>query len=166
MLHTDREKKDLIGSPRYASRNSHLGMEQSRRDDLESLGYTLMYFLRGSLPWQGLRAVTYKKKNEIIREKMLSTSVEDLCKGYPMEFAFYFHHCRSLRFDAKPDYAYLRRLICELYVTEGFQFDLAYDWTNLVYQQSPMVTPPSRTPLSSSNIFWKHKWISKSACNF
>ncbi|KAI3850223.1 hypothetical protein MKX03_010376, partial [Papaver bracteatum] len=150
-----REKKDLIGSPRYASRNSHLGIEQSRRDDLESLGYTLMYFLRGSLPWQGLRAVTDKKKNEIIREKMLSTSVEDLCKGCPMEFAFYFHHCRSLRFDAKPDYAYLRRLFRELYATKGFQFDLAYDWTNLVYQQSPMVTPPSRTPLSSSNLLGK-----------
>ncbi|KAI3955963.1 hypothetical protein MKW98_006323 [Papaver atlanticum] len=149
-----REKKDLIGSPRYASRNSHLGIEQSRRDDIESLGYTLMYFLRGSLPWQGLRAVTDKKKNEIIREKMLSTSVEDLCKGYPMEFAFYFHHCRSLRFDAKPDYAYLRRLFRELYVTEGFQFDLAYDWTNLVYQQSPMVTPPSRTPVSDSVLQW------------
>ncbi|RZC68408.1 hypothetical protein C5167_031733 [Papaver somniferum] len=141
-----RENKNLTGTARYASMNTHLGIEQSRRDDLESLGYVLMYFLRGSLPWQGLRAGTKKQKYEKISEKKVSTSIEALCRGYPSEFASYFHYCRSLRFDDKPDYAYLKRIFRELFIREGFQFDYVFDWTILKYQQSQMSTPPSRSP--------------------
>jgi casein kinase 1 len=114
-----RENKNLTGTARYASMNTHLGIEQSRRDDLESLGYVLMYFLRGSLPWQGLKAGTKKQKYERISEKKVSTSIESLCIGYPTEFASYFHYCRSLRFDDKPDYAYLKRLLRDLFIREG-----------------------------------------------
>ncbi|KAM0959662.1 hypothetical protein ACFX13_025411 [Malus domestica] len=124
--------------------NTHLGIEQSRRDDLESLGYVLMYFLRGSLPWQGLKAGTKKQKYEKISEKKVSTSIEALCRGYPTEFASYFHYCRSLRFDDKPDYAYLKRLFRDLFIREGFQFDYVFDWTILKYQQSQIATPPTR----------------------
>ncbi|CAI8607983.1 unnamed protein product [Vicia faba] len=139
-----RENKNLTGTARYASMNTHLGIEQSRRDDLESLGYVLMYFLRGSLPWQGLKAGTKKQKYERISEKKVSTSIESLCRGYPSEFASYFHYCRSLRFDDKPDYAYLKRLLRDLFIREGFQFDYVFDWTILKYQQSQISTPPSR----------------------
>ncbi|CAK8560354.1 unnamed protein product [Lathyrus sativus] len=139
-----RENKNLTGTARYASMNTHLGIEQSRRDDLESLGYVLMYFLRGSLPWQGLKAGTKKQKYERISEKKVSTSIENLCRGYPSEFASYFHYCRSLRFDDKPDYAYLKRLLRDLFIREGFQFDYVFDWTILKYQQSQISTPPSR----------------------
>ncbi|XP_027333476.1 casein kinase 1-like protein 1 isoform X2 [Abrus precatorius] len=139
-----RENKNLTGTARYASMNTHLGIEQSRRDDLESLGYVLMYFLRGSLPWQGLKAGTKKQKYEKISEKKVSTSIEALCRGYPSEFASYFHYCRSLRFDDKPDYAYLKRIFRDLFIREGFQFDYVFDWTILKYQQSQLATPPAR----------------------
>ncbi|XP_057978497.1 casein kinase 1-like protein 2 [Malania oleifera] len=136
-----RENKNLTGTARYASMNTHLGIEQSRRDDLESLGYVLMYFLKGSLPWQGLKAGTKKQKYEKISEKKVSTPIEALCRGYPTEFASYFHYCRSLRFDDKPDYAYLKRIFRDLFIREGFQFDYVFDWTILKYQQSQIGTP-------------------------
>ncbi|KAM3245893.1 casein kinase 1-like protein 2 [Capsicum annuum] len=139
-----RENKNLTGTARYASMNTHLGIEQSRRDDLESLGYVLMYFLRGSLPWQGLKAGTKKQKYERISEKKVSTSIETLCRGYPTECASYFHYCRSLRFEDKPDYAYLKRIFRDLFIREGFQFDYVFDWTILKYQQSQLANPPSR----------------------
>ncbi|XP_074575765.1 casein kinase 1-like protein 2 isoform X2 [Curcuma longa] len=137
-----RENKNLTGTARYASVNTHLGIEQSRRDDLESLGYVLMYFLRGSLPWQGLKAGTKKQKYEKISEKKVATSIEALCRGYPSEFASYFHYCRSLRFEDKPDYGYLKRLFRELFIREGFQFDYVFDWTILKYQQSQIAGGP------------------------
>ncbi|XP_021752752.1 casein kinase 1-like protein 10 isoform X1 [Chenopodium quinoa] len=130
-----RENKNLTGTARYASVNTHLGVEQSRRDDLESLGYVLMYFLRGSLPWQGLKAGTKKQKYDKISEKKMLTPIEVLCKNYPSEFTSYFHYCRSLRFDDKPDYSYLKRLFRDLFIREGYQFDYVFDWTILKYPQ-------------------------------
>ncbi|CAI0449359.1 unnamed protein product [Linum tenue] len=130
-----RENKNLTGTARYASVNTHLGVEQSRRDDLESLGYVLMYFLRGSLPWQGLKAGNKKQKYDKISEKKMLTPIEVLCKSYPSEFTSYFHYCRSLRFEDKPDYAYLKRLFRDLFVREGYQFDYIFDWTILKYPQ-------------------------------
>ncbi|CDY20695.1 hypothetical protein BRARA_B01242 [Brassica rapa] len=143
-----RENKNLTGTARYASMNTHLGIEQSRRDDLESLGYILMYFLKGSLPWQGLKAGTKKQKYERISEKKVSTSIESLCRGYPSELASYFHYCRSLRFDDKPDYNYLKRIFRDLFVREGFQLDYVFDWTILKYQKSQLTAPPSRGVLT------------------
>ncbi|XP_052188333.1 casein kinase 1-like protein 10 isoform X2 [Diospyros lotus] len=133
-----RENKNLTGTARYASVNTHLGCEQSRRDDLESLGFVLMYFLRGSLPWQGLKAGTKKQKYDKISEKKMLTSAEVLCKSYPSEFISYFHYCRSLRFEDKPDYSYLKRLFRDLFIREGYQFDYVFDWTVLKYPQRPV----------------------------
>jgi len=124
-----KENKNSTGTARYASINAHLGIEQSRRDDLESLGYVLLYFLRGSLPWQGLKALTKKHKYEKISEKKISTSIEQLCKGYPAEFATFMHYCRSLHFEDKPDYTYLRRLFKDLLTKENQKYDAMFDWT-------------------------------------
>ena len=126
-----REDKNLTGTARYASINAHLGIEQSRRDDMESLGYVLKYFNRGSLPWQGLKAATKKQKYERISEKKMSTPVEVLCKGSPAEFAMYLNYCRGLRFDEAPDYMYLRQLFRILFRTLNYQYDYVFDWTML-----------------------------------
>ncbi|PSC73307.1 casein kinase I isoform delta-like [Micractinium conductrix] len=141
-----RENKNLTGTARYASINTHLGIEQSRRDDLESLGYVLMYFLRGSLPWQGLKAATKKQKYEKISEKKMATPTESLCKGFPTEFVVFFQYVRSLRFDDKPDYAYLRKLFRDLFVREGFTWDYVFDWTILKYAQQQNSRPSSSRP--------------------
>ncbi|CAA7408770.1 unnamed protein product [Spirodela intermedia] len=129
-----RENKSLKRTGRYASKNAHHGREQGRRDDLESLGYVLMYLLRGSLPWEDLKGGTKRQKYEKISEK-LSMSIEALCYGYPIEFASYFHYCCSLRFDDEPDYAYLRKIFRSLFNREGFQYDYIFDWTTPKYQQ-------------------------------
>uniref|UniRef100_A0A673J6Z1 non-specific serine/threonine protein kinase n=1 Tax=Sinocyclocheilus rhinocerous TaxID=307959 RepID=A0A673J6Z1_9TELE len=128
-----RENKNLTGTARYASINTHLGIEQSRRDDLESLGYVLMYFNLGSLPWQGLKAATKRQKYERISEKKMSTPIEVLCKGYPSEFSTYMNLCRSLRFDDKPDYSYLRQLFRNLFHRQGFSYDYVFDWNMLKF---------------------------------
>ncbi|KAK2164232.1 hypothetical protein LSH36_67g02042 [Paralvinella palmiformis] len=128
-----RENKNLTGTARYASINTHLGIEQSRRDDMESLGYVFMYFLRGSLPWQGLKAATKRQKYERISEKKMSTPIEELCKGFPSEFATYLNFCRSLRFDDKPDYSYLRQLFRNLFHRQGFTYDYVFDWNMLKF---------------------------------
>lgn len=135
-----RENKNLTGTARYASINTHVGVEQSRRDDLESLGYVLMYFLRGSLPWQGLKAHTKKMKYEKISDKKMTTPIEILCKGFPPEFVSYFQVVRSLRFEDKPDYSFLRKLFRDLFIREGYQYDYVFDWTILKYQQTQQLS--------------------------
>jgi len=136
-----RENKSLTGTARYASINAHEGAEQSRRDDLESLGYVLMYFNRGTLPWQGLKTQDKKLLYKRIRDKKLSTPVDQLCKGYPQEFASYLNYTRALRFDDRPDYAYLRRLFKDLFSSMGYHNDGVFDW-DLQQQVSPAAGAP------------------------
>jgi serine/threonine protein kinase len=123
-----KEGKNLTGTARYASVNTHLGIEQGRRDDLEALGYVFMYFLRGSLPWQGLKANTKKEKYERIMEKKISTDLNDLCKGFPSQFITYLKYCRELKFEDQPDYNYVRKLFHDLFAQQGFKWDYIYDW--------------------------------------
>ncbi|SCU98033.1 LADA_0H10132g1_1 [Lachancea dasiensis] len=131
-----RENKNLTGTARYASVNTHLGIEQSRRDDLESLGYVLIYFCKGSLPWQGLKANTKRQKYDRIMEKKLCISVEQLCAGLPVEFVEYMRYCRNLRFDERPDYLYLARLFKDLSIKLDYHNDHLFDWTMLRYTKA------------------------------
>lgn len=92
-----------------------------------------MYFNRGSLPWQGLKANTKRQKYERISEKKISTTLEDLCRGFPAEFIAYLTYCRELRFDEDPDYVYLRSLLRVLFHRQGFSYDYVFDWNILKY---------------------------------
>ena len=123
-----RERKSLSGTARYMSINTHLGREQSRRDDLEALGHVFLYFLRSSLPWQGLKAATNKQKYEKIGEKKQSTPIKELCEGYPEEFGIYLNYVRKLGFEETPDYDFLRELFTKVLKNRGEVEDGVYDW--------------------------------------
>eukprot|EP00971_Amphidinium_carterae_P087981 1740590-Amphidinium_carterae.1 len=129
-----KENKNFTGTARYASTSTHLGIEQSRRDDLEAIGFVLMYFLLGSLPWQGLQAQTKMEKYAKIKERKLLTPVAVLCRDLPAEFATYLNYCRSLCFDEQPNYAFLRRMLKDLFLREGYQYDFVYDWVRFAPQ--------------------------------
>lgn len=100
--------KKLTGTARYASLNTHLGYEQSRRDDLESLGYTLVYLLRGYLPWQNIAVYNRKERYNKIRQYKMEMSLEAICKKLPNEMVEYMQYCRALKFEEKPNYEALR----------------------------------------------------------
>ena len=120
--------KKLTGTARYASINALKGCEQSRRDDLEAIGYVLLYFLRGSLPWQGLHVNKGEDRYKKILQKKKGTSAEDLCKGFPNEFVEYINYTRNLEFEADPDYKFLRGLLTTVLEKQNSQFDFYYDW--------------------------------------
>ena len=122
-------KKKLTGTARYASINAMRGYEQSRRDDLEAVGYVLMYFLRGSLPWQGLSGKNKEERYRRILNKKLDTSAYDLCYQYPSEFETYIDYTRKMEYVEQPDYNMIRKLFLQILEKEGQNFDYIYDWT-------------------------------------
>lgn len=139
-----REHKSLTGTARYMSINTHLGKEQSRRDDLEALGHMFMYFLRGSLPWQGLKADTLKERYQKIGDTKRSTPIEVLCESFPEEWATYLRYVRRLDFFETPDYDYLYSLFRNLFEKKGYKEDGEFDWTHK--------TIPAATSLSSTDV--------------
>ncbi|XP_063900464.1 casein kinase I-like isoform X2 [Zophobas morio] len=124
-----REHKSLTGTARYMSINTHLGREQSRRDDLEALGHMFLYFLRGSLPWQGLKADNLKERYQKIGETKRNTSVEELCA---VEIETYLRYSRELDFFATPDYEYCRNLFKTICDHNNWTFDDKFDWSDLL----------------------------------
>eukprot|EP01031_Cornospumella_fuschlensis_P026778 gene26778-32357_t len=161
----------LTGNVIYASINNHLGIAQSRRDDIESLGYTLLYFLRGSLPWEDM-VDTYQsnkqKRNRRILESKQAYAPERLCKGFPGEFNALFEYAAGLRFDEEPNYAYLKKTFQDLFDAQGFKDDGIFDWDII----KPAVSQLSRCSAAVRNqlITWiaqdaetsNHESLSKS----
>jgi casein kinase 1 len=124
-----RDGKKMLGTARYASANCHAGIELSRRDDMESLMYLLVYFLKGSLPWQGLICPNKDEKYKKIGAMKAALSPEKICEGVPAEFKNFLQYVKSLEFKEKPNYHYLRGLLVELFKRMEYSFDYKYDWT-------------------------------------
>ena len=122
-------KKKLTGTARYASINALRGYEQSRRDDLEAVGYVLMYFLRGSLPWQGLPGKNKEDRYKKILQKKIYTSAYDLCLGFPEEFEQYIEYTRKMEYCEQPLYDKLKENFTKIIEKENEDFDYIYDWS-------------------------------------
>ncbi|KAJ4266984.1 Palmitoylated plasma membrane-bound casein kinase [Fusarium torreyae] len=105
------ENIPVVGTARYMSINTHLGRTQSRRDDFESLWHVLLYFLRGHLPWEGIKADSLKDKNDMILKRKKVAEAEDLCEGFPHEFCELGHYVRNLGFEQNPDCDYMQKLL-------------------------------------------------------
>ena len=128
------DKKNFTGSYRYSSIRNHKGIEQSRRDDLESIGYMLIYFLTRKLPWQGLGGSDKKTKRTNIFNVKKKISLTSLCKHIPNEFMLYMKHCRLLKFTDKPNYKLLKELFINLFKTNNYKLDFVYEW-NIIARQ-------------------------------
>ena len=124
------KRKKLTGTARYASINALNGVTQSRRDDLEAIGYVLMYFLKGRLPWQGLINKNKDERYLRIMEVKRDTTPEELCKGFPIEFERYISYTRNLDYEEEPDYELLKNLFLTVLKDEGYNLDYYYDWDN------------------------------------
>lgn len=121
--------KSLTGTARYASISALRGFEQSRRDDLEALGYVFVYLLKGSLPWMGLAVKDRGRKYEKILQVKERTTLLTLCRGLPEEFIEYFQIVRALKFQEEPDYLELKNLMRSTFLRKGYVYDYQYDWS-------------------------------------
>jgi serine/threonine protein kinase len=115
--------RKFCGTARYASIAAHKHQEQSRKDDLESIGYMLVYMYKGKLPWQGIRHKEKKEKYRLIGQKKSSITDEDLCSGMPKEFVVFLKYVRNLDFDEKPHYSALKKMFVNLYKSRNYKND-------------------------------------------
>lgn len=122
--------RKLTGTVRYASVNVHQGLTPSRRDDLESIGYVMLYLLNGKLPWQSIKCSDKEERYKLIGQHKLNTSNWECFSESPDEFIVYLNYCRRLEFDEDPDYEYLRNILINLYKHQGYTVDQKYDWDN------------------------------------
>ena len=121
----------LFGSMAFSSINANSGYEQSRRDDLESFGYMLIYLAKKNLPWMDIGIMKNKREevNEVCKIKK-HIKIEKICEGLPEEFIYYIKYCRKLKFEIKPNYDYLRNLFTLILMKENQKNDLQFFWIN------------------------------------
>lgn len=127
-----KDGKSLTGTARYTSINTHLGCEQSRRDDLESVCYVLLYFLKGSLPWQGIPNKNRHEKYQMIMKRKMEIPIEELCNGTPIELMQILKYCKNLRFEEDPDYTYIKGQLKNMFINNAFDYDFIFDWDSLI----------------------------------
>ncbi|MES1910548.1 MAG: hypothetical protein MHM6MM_003123 [Cercozoa sp. M6MM] len=130
------EGRSMVGTARYAPVASHIGREQGRRDELESLLFILVYFLKGKLPWQGLPAKNHREKNEKITQTKRTTTTAQLCEGLPAEFVELLRYVRHLKFTERPNYASMRRKLARLFARKRYFERPLFDWEDLDFDLS------------------------------
>ena len=123
-------KKKFTGTARYASINALKGYEHSRRDDLESLAYIFVYFLKGNLPWQKIKAKNKEEKYNKILQKKIEITSNELCRGLPKEFEIFLEYVKNIKYEEKPDYDKLRNLLEKVMKNNNYKNDYVYDWTS------------------------------------
>ena len=130
-----KKDRNIIGTVRYISMNTHQGFEQSRRDDLESLFYIFIYFIKGELPWQGVKYKTKSEKYNLIFEiKKKSTEKGGaLCDNLPPEFQTIMDYILGLEFTEKPNYSMITKIIEMVMAKSNYYNDLQFDWYNLEF---------------------------------
>ena len=126
-----KENRNLTGTARYASCNAHNGLEQSRRDDMESIAYVILYFFRKKLPWQGLKCKDKNEKHAKIKELKMSITPEKLFEGIPKEFADYLTMVKKLGFEDEPAYKSYIQMFNKLFKAKEFEMDYIYDWVTV-----------------------------------
>ena len=120
--------RKLTGTARYASVNALNGLTQSRRDDIESVGYVLLYLLKGKLPWQNLMIRNKEERYHKIMEIKRDIPTTELCKDFPEEFQQYFDYVRKLEYEEDPDYDMIKNLFKNVLKKSEFEIDYYYDW--------------------------------------
>ena len=158
----------MVGTARYASINALSGIEQSRRDDLEGLGYIWAYFLRSGLPWMAIEENDFQNKYRKVLEMKIKMTDQELFKGFPYEFVEYMEKVRELKFDETPNYAELRALLRKAFIREGFVYDYQYDWSDTLPTFSVFRTKsePNCKSLTSSESSERLLTQTNSSANF
>ena len=123
-----REGKGLTGTARYVSLFTHYGIEQSRRDDIESIAYNLIYFAKGKLPWQGVKTKNKKEKHKKIMESKLAHTPDILCANLPDVYVKLLKYARKLEFEDEPDYDNIKLLFKNYIEKKGDIMDMQFDW--------------------------------------
>ena len=122
--------KHITGTPRFCSINAIRGVEQSRRDDLESLSYLILYFLKGSLPWQGLKIASRHQRFKEINKLKKNLKIEAICQNCPPEIMLFCKYTRKLGFTENPKYEYMKQLFTSILNKYGYANDNKFSWLN------------------------------------
>ncbi|CAL8113517.1 unnamed protein product [Orchesella dallaii] len=140
------------GTVRYASINTHQGLDPSRRDDLESLGYMLIQFIKRKLPWSGLQIDANESLFEKVLQVKLDNPVEKLCADLPKCFTEYMRYCRGLGFKETPDYNHLRSIFMAEMAFQNYFYDYQYDWATTAGPVYPSVSASGLGPAPSNGV--------------
>lgn len=154
-----REGRPLVGTARYVSLNIHFGIEASRRDDLESLAYLLIYFAKGRLPWQGFKSNDKIAKRRYIFEKKQTTSIDSLCEGLPPEFAIFLESTRKLDFEETPYYTNYKNLFRSALIRMGECCDYKFCWLPPISETSLIKNGDQISTQNSTHIYPNHSQI-------